>query len=164
MRKAMYLYLAQHGKAVPNEQDPERPLSMEGRHETKRVASLLAKGPDISIQKIYHSGKLRAEQTAAIFARELRLQDRVEMAKELNPTSLPWGWVERLVDMQENVMIVGHLPHLKRLTALLVCQDESKKCVEFRNAGVVCLFRDESGIWSLRWIIIPQILPKERSL
>ena len=160
----MYLYLIQHGEAVPKEQDPERPLSMEGRYAIKRMASHLASGADMSIEKIYHSGKLRAEQTAAIFARELHLQNSVEMAKELNPTSLPWGWVERLVDMQENVMIIGHLPHLKRLTALLVCQDESKKCVDFRNGGVVCLFRDESGIWSLRWIIIPQILPKEKTL
>jgi len=155
----MYLYLMQHGEAVSKEADPERPLSQEGRSEVRKVATHLAAGLGISIQRIYHSGKLRAEQTAAIMARELQLRENVEMAKELNPTSLPWGWVERLVDMQENVMIVGHLPHLKRLTALLVCQDESKKCVDFRNGGVVCLFRDESGIWSMSWIIIPQILP-----
>jgi phosphohistidine phosphatase len=155
----MYLYLVQHGAAVSKEADPERPLSLEGRIEVKKVASHLAATPGISIQRIYHSGKLRAEQTAAIMARELRLKGKVEAAKELNPTSLPWGWIERLVDMQDNVMIVGHLPHLKRLTALLVCQDESKKCVDFQNGGVVCLFRDESGIWSLKWIIVPQILP-----
>ena len=155
----MYLYLVQHGAAVSKEADPERPLSLEGRVEVKKVASHLAEASGISIQRIFHSGKLRAEQTAAIIARELRLQGKVEAAKELNPTSLPWGWIERLVDMQDNVMIVGHLPHLKRLTALLVCQDESKKCVDFQNGGVVCLFRDESGIWSLKWIIVPQILP-----
>ena len=123
------------------------------------MASHLAAGLDISIQRIYHSGKLRAEQTATIMGRELHLRENVAAAKELNPASLPWGWVERLADIQENVMIAGHLPHLKRLTALLVCQDESKKCVDFRNGGVVCLFRDESGIWALQWIIIPQILP-----
>jgi hypothetical protein len=26
---------------------------------------------------------------------------------------------------------------------------------------VVCLYRDESGIWSLHWIIVPQILPDQ---
>jgi phosphohistidine phosphatase len=155
----MYLYLVQHGKAVAKETDPERPLSLEGRTAVRKVASHLAKGGGLSPQKIYHSGKLRAEQTATILARELRLRGSIESAKELNPTSLPWGWVERLVDMQENVMIVGHLPHLKRLTALLVCQDESKKCVDFQNGGVVCLFRDESGVWSVQWIIVPDILP-----
>jgi phosphohistidine phosphatase len=155
----MYLYLVQHGEAVPKEVDPERPLTQEGRAEVKKVASHLAAYSEISVQRIYHSGKLRAEQTATIMARELHLRQKVEEGKELNPASLPWGWVERLADIQEDVMIVGHLPHLKRLTALLVCQDESKKCVDFRNGGVVCLFRDESGIWSLQWIIIPQILP-----
>jgi len=157
----MYLYLVQHGEAVSKEDDPERPLSQVGRTEVRKVASHLAAAVGISIQRVYHSGKLRAEQTAVIMARELHLREKVEVAKELNPASLPWGWVERLADIQENVMIVGHLPHLKRLTALLVCQDESKKCVDFRNGGVVCLFRDESRIWSLQWIIIPQILPQE---
>jgi len=155
----MYLYLVQHGEALPKEADPERPLSQEGRAEVKKVASHLAAYSDISVQRIYHSEKLRAEQTAMIIARELHLGKRVEEGKELNPQSLPWGWVERLADIQENVMIVGHLPYLKRLTALLVCQDESKKCVDFTKGGVVCLFRDESGIWSLQWIIVPQILP-----
>ena len=155
----MYLYLVQHGEAYSKEADPERPLTLEGRADVRKVASHLAAGLGISIQRIYHSGKLRAEQTARIMAQELHQREKVEEAKELNPTSLPWGWVERLVDIQENVMIVGHLPHLKRLTALLVCQDESKKCVDFRNGGVVCLLRDESGIWSLQWIIVPQILP-----
>ena len=34
-----------------------------------------------------------------------------------------------------------------------------KYIVDFTKGGVVCLFRDESGIWSLQWIIVPQILP-----
>ena len=157
--REMYLYLVQHGEAVAKEVDPERPLTLEGRITVKKVASYLAALSEVSIQRIYHSEKLRAEQTARLFARELHLGRRVEVGKELNPQSLPWGWVERLADVEENLMIVGHLPHLKRLTALLVCQDESKKCVDFQNSGVVCLLRDESGIWSLQWIIIPQILP-----
>jgi phosphohistidine phosphatase len=154
----MHLYLVQHGEAVPEEVDPERPLTLEGRDSVKRMASYIGHHGDMEIDRLYHSGKLRAQETAAIIARELRLEKRMEEGKELNPRSLPWGWVERLADMQENIMIVGHLPHLKRLTALLICQDESKKCVDFKNGGVVCLARNESGIWSLQWIIVPQII------
>jgi len=157
-RVMVYLYLVQHGEAVPKEADPERPLTQEGRVSVKKVASYIAMHANPSIDKIYHSGKLRAQQTAEIMARELKLEAKVEEGKELNPQSLPWGWVERLADIQENVMVVGHLPHLKRLTALLICQDESKQCVDFKNGGVVCLARNESGIWSLQWIVVPQII------
>jgi phosphohistidine phosphatase len=155
----MYLYLVQHGEAVPKEIDPERPLSLEGEKTVRRIASYIAENNDKPIDRIYQSGKLRAEQTARIFARELKLEQKLEEGKELNPQSLPWGWVERLLEISENIMIVGHLPHLKRLTALLVCHDESKNCVDFTNAGVVCLARNESGIWSLQWIVVPEIIP-----
>jgi phosphohistidine phosphatase len=154
----MYLYLVQHGAALNREVDPERPLTEEGRSSIRKVARYLALSGKLPIAKIFHSGKLRAQQTAEIIAGELGLKGKVEEGKELNPQSLPWGWVERLADMQDNIMIIGHLPHLKRLTALLICQDESKACVEFRNGGVVCLARNESGIWSLQWILIPEII------
>jgi phosphohistidine phosphatase len=37
----MKLYLVQHGKAKSKEEDPDRPLSMDGLEETKKVASFL---------------------------------------------------------------------------------------------------------------------------
>ena len=154
----MYLYLIQHGTAVDKEKNPERPLTEEGRIAVRKVARYMAPYVHSSVDKIYHSGKLRAQETAEIIAKELKLEGTVEEGKELNPQSLPWGWVERLADMQENIMIIGHLPHLKRLTALLICQDESKSCVDFRNGGVICLARNESGIWSLQWILVPEMI------
>jgi phosphohistidine phosphatase len=155
----MKLYLVQHGEAVPKEVDPERPLTDSGRGAVRKMATYIAQYTDTRIDTIYHSGKTRALQTAEIFARELGLSDKIKEGKELNPQSQPWGWVEKLSDVRENLMIVGHLPYLKRLASLLVCQDDSKKCVEFRQGGVVCLERDESGIWSILWIIVPPIIP-----
>ena len=55
-------------------------------------------------------------------------------------------------------MLVGHLPHLSKLTAQLVCQDENRTIVDFPASGIVCLGREESGTWSVRWMVIPQIL------
>lgn len=154
----MYLYLVQHGKAMPKEENPDRPLTSEGYKDVRKIASFLAMCPDVKISAIVHSGKTRAEQTAEVFAGALHLKGKVRAEKELNPESLPWGWVERLAKLEEDLMIVGHLPHLQRLSSLLICQDENKPCVEFRNGGVVCLKRNESGIWSLQWIIVPQII------
>jgi len=55
-------------------------------------------------------------------------------------------------------MLVGHLPHLSRLSGLLISGDPDRKVIEFKNGGVVCLERDDEGNWSVVWIIIPQIL------
>ena len=57
-----------------------------------------------------------------------------------------------------NVMLVGHLPHLSRLSGLLISGDPDRKVVDFKNGGIVCLVRNEEGIWFIRWMIIPQIL------
>jgi len=155
----MHLYLVQHGEAQPREVDPDRPLTQKGARKVEKVALFLVQRSDIYLDTIYHSGKTRAFQTAEILAKRLRPVKGMSEGKELNPMSLPWGWVERLKEMEENIMLVGHLPHLKRLTALLICQDESKQCVQFYNGGVIHLERDESGIWTIKWIIIPDLLP-----
>lgn len=155
----MYLFLAQHGEAEPEEIDPERPLSDNGVMSVRRVATFIAENTDTRVRAIYHSGKKRALQTAGLFAEILKPLKGVVLGKELNPLSLPWGWVERLAKIEENIMIVGHLPHLNKLSALLLCQDESKPVVQFQKGAVVCLYKNESGIWSIIWMIIPQLIP-----
>ena len=57
----MRLYLVQHGKAKPAEEDPNRGLTDEGRAEVRRVAEFLAE-QQISISLIHHSGKARAHR------------------------------------------------------------------------------------------------------
>ena len=59
----MRIYLVQHGKAKPAEEDPARGLSEEGYLEVKQVADFLA-GLRITVSLIQHSGKKRAEETA----------------------------------------------------------------------------------------------------
>ena len=60
------LVLVHHGDAVGPDVDPMRPLSSVGRAATDRLAAAAAKRgvkPDV----IWHSGKLRARQTAELF-------------------------------------------------------------------------------------------------
>jgi phosphohistidine phosphatase len=56
----MRLYLVQHGDAVSEQSDPERPLSVAGRRDVEAVARLLASN-DIRAERVAHSGKLRAQ-------------------------------------------------------------------------------------------------------
>ena len=66
----MKVYLVQHGESKSEMEDPERPLTKKGREAVGSVAGYLARlGTDID--QIIHSGRLRASQTAELFANRL---------------------------------------------------------------------------------------------
>ncbi len=156
----MDLYLVQHGEAATKERDPSRPLTDHGRQQVTRVARAAA-AVGIAPAGIYHSGKLRAEQTAGIFAAALSpglLPSRLE---GLAPNDDPAVAERAIAAFAAPVMLVGHLPHLSRLCSRLVAGDAAQDLVAFRNGGVVCLGRDEEGNWRLRWILPPEVAPAE---
>lgn len=64
------VYFVQHGIAHPKDVDEKRPLSEAGSSEVCKVVAYL-KNHEVCIVKIFHSGKLRARQTAEIFAQLL---------------------------------------------------------------------------------------------
>ena len=154
----MNLYLIQHARAVSKEEDPDRPLSGQGRIDIDKVARFVARNGDILVRQINHSGKTRARQTAEILAQALDPTEGISDIPDLAPLDDPSVWVSYLADTTRNLMLVGHLPHLGRLAALLVCQDDSKQVVDFQMGGMVCLGRDDAGNWSFRWIITPDMV------
>jgi phosphohistidine phosphatase len=113
----------------------------------------------IKPNKIYHSGKTRARQTAELIAQQLDLLDNLEQADGLAPMDDPSIWAENIVKTTKDVILVGHLPHLQKLAALLLFQDENKTTIKFQNSGILCLERDDSSAWSLEWMVVPQVLP-----
>jgi len=66
----MRLFLLQHGDALAESIDPQRPLSARGRDDVQRVAEFLARA-GTSVQRVCESGKVRARQTAEIAAAQL---------------------------------------------------------------------------------------------
>ena len=52
----MALFLVQHGKSLPKEEDPDRGLSRQGIEETKAVAEMAAE-QNVQVSRIIHSGK-----------------------------------------------------------------------------------------------------------
>ena len=63
-----------------------------------------------------------------------------------------------LEQRNSNVMIVGHLPFLGRLAALLLTGNADKEIVAFQFGCVVSLKRDDSGRWKLEWMMVPELL------
>ena len=153
----MRLYLMQHGKSKSKEDDPDRSLTHEGRSEVDRVAAFLARTAPSESIPIRHSGKTRARETAEALAGTLEAAT-VEETDGLAPLDDPALWAERLGETEKAVVLVGHLPHLARLTSLLVVGDPELGIAEFSNAGMVCLQRNDDGRWALLWSVVPALL------
>lgn len=154
----MNLYLVQHAESKPKEEDPQRSLSDQGKTDVEKVAAFVSKHTTLKVDRILHSGKTRARQTAEVLAKYLNPQDGISVAEGLEPLADPSIWTNRLAEEKEDLMLVGHLPHLDKLAAKLICGDEAGSAVMFQNAGIVCLIRDDSGVWSLYWMVTPKML------
>jgi len=155
----MRVYLVQHGEAVSKEENPDRPLSEKGASDVRSVGDFLYQHARLLIHEILHSGKLRAAETAELLARCLNAT--YDTGPDLQPNDDPGLWSEHLAARNKDVMLVGHLPHLERLASLLLCDDVDRCVVTFRNAGIVCLERDEESAWHLNWAFTPALwIPK----
>ncbi len=85
------LYLVHHGDAVGPDVDPMRPLSERGRAQVDalaREAGSRGAKPDV----IWHSGKLRARQTAEAYWRCCNPLASFSAVRGLQPTD-PTGWI-----------------------------------------------------------------------
>ncbi len=151
----MLLYLVQHAEALNKEEDPSRGLSEKGAGDIKKVAAFV-KGLDIDLQEIVHSGKKRALQTAEVLAESVRADMGINESDGLLPKDDPGIWVEKIAGLEHDKMLVGHLPHLARLAAMLLSSD--RNMVEFENAGIVCLKRAGDRSWAVDWIIKPRLI------
>jgi phosphohistidine phosphatase len=150
----MALYLVQHGKNLPKDEDPDKGLSAEGTVEVERMAAVAA-GYGLTVSAVKHSGKKRAQQTAEIFGRVLHPSGGVEAVEGLAPmddvTAFP-------VDGGRDEMLVGHLPFMEKLTAHLTAGDADRAPVfKFQNGGIVCLRRGEQEGWYIAWALVPHI-------
>lgn len=147
----MEIYLVQHGESKPESEDPERPLTDKGKAEVESVARYIAqRGAKVS--QIFHSGRLRAKQTAELFARHLVPAQGVREQKGLAPLDDPHEAKQMVEQAETSLMLVGHLPHLSKLASLLILGNPEKEVVRFRMGGVVCLGR-RNGDWSLNWAL-----------
>lgn len=155
----MKLYLVQHADSKRKEEDPSRPLSERGWKNIRKMARYAEKYLRIQVTQIVHSGKLRAKQTAEVLAEHLHPAKEVVAAEDLEPLADPKLWKNCLAETTEDIMIVGHLPHLSKLAGHLLTGDESKEVVAFRMGGIVCLQKDEDGRWTVQWIITPERIP-----
>jgi len=152
----MALYLIQHGKSLPKDQDPDQGLSEEGIAETERMANL-AKDHGVMVSQIRHSLKTRARQTAEIFARTLNPKQGIQETSGIKPLDDVAAYAAK-IDPDENVILVGHLPFMERMTSYLITGSIDLTVFKFQNSGIVCLHKDaETQGWAILWALMPTV-------
>jgi phosphohistidine phosphatase len=141
------LFLAHHGDAVGPDVDVRRPLSTVGRASIDRLAALAAaRGAKPAV--VWHSGKLRARQTAESYWRHCNALAEFSATRDLQPDDPPTAMRDRLRGESRDVLLAGHFPHLPRLARLLLDAADA----EFPVHGIVALeTSDEGASWKELW-------------
>jgi phosphohistidine phosphatase len=147
------LYLVRHGDAVSASENPERPLSPTGREAVEQIARL-ARERQVEVSAIYHSGILRAKETAEILAKHLMPPSGVTAISGLLPEDDPMVGKAELEAAAAPIMLVGHLPYMSRLAALLVRGDMEAPVVSFQPASMVCC-SNVAAQWKIDWHLAP---------
>ena len=153
----MRLYLVQHGEAKSKEEDPDRGLTDKGIRDVEKVAVAL-KSLSLRIDSLWHSGKTRARHTAEILHPSISSTRETKQRNGLSPNDTVGDMKQVIEEGGADVMIVGHLPFLNRLAALLVTGDENSDIVTFQNGGILCLEYRVTDHWSVSWMMVPEIL------
>lgn len=154
----MRLYLVQHGQAVDKAENPERPLSDGGREDVRRVAAALARA-SVTPQKVLHSGKRRARETAEIFCAALNAGSAAQAVDGIAPNDPVTDFAGGFGGEAADIMVCGHQPFMGKLVSHLLTGDEQSPCIEFLPGSVACLERTGKAQWALCWFVRPELCP-----
>lgn len=151
----MNLYILQHGEAVAKEIDPERPLSEQGIRDI-RILALHMQNMGVQLGNVFHSGKLRAEQSARLVAETISPGIQPLQTEGLNPNDDPTVIIGDIEQMNENILIASHMPFVSRLCSTLLT---GKADAEFASmpGTLFCLEKADSK-WRLVYMLRPDFL------
>ena len=144
-----HLLLVHHGDAVGPDVDPMRPLSSVGRAATERLAAAAAQR-GVKPDAIWHSGKLRARQTAELFWRACNPFASCPAERGLQPDDPPRWIRDQLAGETRSILIAGHMPYLPRLLASLLGDRDESAATDFPEHGCVALESD-GETWTELW-------------
>ncbi len=148
----MKLYLIRHGQYVPIDVSMTCPLSFDGEADIKRLATHLSR-IRVKVPHIFHSSKTRARQTAEILAAQLQ-NDSCALLDGLEPDAPIEPIINKISTCTEDIMLVGHLPFIGKLTSQLLVSDHSFNLVDYQPGTAVCLAH-EGGQWHIKWALTP---------
>lgn len=151
----MQLFLLRHAEAEPDAtSDQTRALTEKGRKQAASIGKFCA-GHGVVPEIILSSPLLRAEETARIVARELKLPDLVQIEEFLRPgmtADRALSGLEKHL-RKANIMLVGHEPDFSNLAGALI--GGHAESVHFRKATLlsVSLQKLKSGAGTVEFLL-----------
>ena len=102
-------------------------------------------------QVVWHSGKLRARQTAEACWRACNALAEFSATRDLQPDDPPEWMRDRLKGESRDILLAGHFPFVGRLVALLTGEAPGGPS-DFPPHGAVALASDDNGkTWRELW-------------
>lgn len=139
------LLLVHHAETVDPAVDSRRPLSARGGRVAEALAAACA-ARGVRPDAVWHSGKLRARQTAEAFWHACNPLAEFAAIRGLQPGDPPDPIRDLLAGDPRDLVIVGHMPHIEGLLQLLVSRDD-----RFPDHGVAALEPESALRWTERW-------------
>ena len=144
------------GDGIQTDDDALKVLTETGRSDVELVAKTIS--VLVHTATIYHSGKTRARQTAEIVASRMRKPPRVETTEGLKPNDDITLWKKRVQELQDDTIIVGHLPSLSKLATDLLAPGSAADLFNLPSAGTICLEKTQDNHWKVHWLATPELL------
>lgn len=161
----MNIYLLRHAQAEMGYPDSERCLTASGRADVERLGQFLRAKDTPLPSVLWCSPYRRAQETAGLLlqawgdAIEQR-RDEVSLEPEMNPASVAEG----LLEVGQNVLVVGHNPNISILASLLLSAERGRTRANFQTCNMACLAVDpiesfgQVGPCELSWMLDPRML------
>lgn len=140
---------------MPEEIQPERPLSEQGMRDI-RILALHMQNMGVQLGNVFHSGKLRAQQSASLIAETLSPEILPVQTEGLNPNDDPTVIIGDIEQMNENILIASHMPFVSRLCSTLLTGTID---AEFASVpGTLFCLEKAEGKWRLSYMLRPDFL------
>ena len=151
----------QHGPNLSKDEDPEEPLSSDGKIQVAKAAKALEK-MGLQFDVIIASPKKRSQQTALLVAEAVGFPvDRIvetEKVKAMTPADETVAYLAQY-DAKDSILIAGHLPSLAEIASILLTSG-SKATIQFERGGLGRIDVDKLPTHDgrLRWYLTPSQL------
>ena len=168
----MDIFILRHGEAgkkltTGNNKDSERPLTAAGQKEVVEIANSF-KELEIRFDLIISSPLKRAHQTAAIVAKTLKKQKKMEDWNELKPEGNKQDLYRKLSSSTQfkqysSVLIVGHEPYLTDMISDIISDGKGRSGhIVLKKAGLarigITSFTPPNLHGELKWLLTPKHL------
>lgn len=159
----MLLYLLRHAEAADGTPDADRPLTPKGSHDVEKLGKHLQRQGVKIPSTIWCSPFQRARTTAEILTGSLVPQAEPQFRDGLTPYDDPAQLLPELAEIEEDLLLVGHNPHLSMLAGYLLgglagdVVVHYRKCMLMRFERIKRYTNDPNPTWVLDWALPPKI-------